>query len=216
MKRVAVFGLATLFMAGSASAQNTGAGSPVSSLPNPADALIILTNVSQHFPVIFDLITILATVVGIFYMGNALYGIYRVSSPQGYWSGRQHTTAGSVASLMVGVILTCAPYIHRVIGNAIYGANDLTTGNAFTYQTTGMSADQITVYTALMDFFAICGYAFFIVGWTKIRAHYQSHTNTLWTGFWQIVGGVGLIYLPDTIDFFMSLTGVNFVQMIIF
>jgi hypothetical protein len=184
-------------------------------LPNPADAMVILNNIATHFPVLFDLITIVAASIGLVYMGTGLYGLYRISVPQGQWTGRQHTTLGAVVTLTVGSILTAAPYMHRVIGNAIYGATDLASGNAFAFQTTGMSTDQLTVYTSLMNFFAICGYAFFVRGWMVIKAHYENGSTSFWNGFWRLVGGTALIYLPDSIDFFMSLTGVDYIHMVI-
>jgi hypothetical protein len=204
----------TILAAVISSAAQAGPSAP--STPNPADAMVILNNIATHFPVLFDLITIIAASIGLVYMGTGLYGLYRISVPQGQWTGRQHTTLGATVTLVVGSILTAAPYMHRVIGNAIYGATDLATGNAFAFQTTGMSADQLTVYTSLMNFFAICGYAFFIRGWMVIKAHYENGSTSFWNGFWRLFGGAALIYLPDSIDFFMSLTGVDWVHMVVF
>jgi hypothetical protein len=150
-----------LFIAAAISA-SVHAAPATPAVPNPADAMVILNNIATHFPVLFDLITIIAASIGLSLHGyRALWSLSNFSTTRAVDWASTHNLGRSGHSC-------CWQYFD---GSAVYASSDRQchlwrnrscNRQCLRFQTTGMSADQLTVYTSLMNFFAICGYAFFI------------------------------------------------------
>lgn len=182
-----------------------------------AGALNAITNIAGAFPAISLFITSLFGLFGVLMIGTALKGIYDLQAHGTYAHGNYNhkTSGGLVWRLIIGTVLTMGAWGIGIIGNTIFGTEGAS--GPMSYQAAGLSATQQAAVQAVFACFALVGYVAFGHGWMQLDAHKSGRSNSGWkpAGVF-IISGTCLVYLQQVLNLAASVTGINFVNMLLF
>jgi len=182
-----------------------------------AGVLTTIENLAGAFPAISLFITSLFGFFGVVLIGNAVRGFYDLQAHGSYAHGNyQHrTNGGLVWRMFIGSVLTGGAWGLGILGNTIFGT-EIASG-AMAYQTAGMSATQQAAVQAVFALFAITGYIAFGHGWMQFDAHTSGRSNSGWKpAAVFIISGTLLVYLQQVLNIVADITGINFINMLLF
>lgn len=174
----------------------------------------LITSLQPVIDPALTLVAIVATLMGVLMVGNALIKAYAMSSDSGAWRGQGDATIGGVVwSLVIGGILVSSMSAVQMFGNTIF-AGDVN-GGALLYQSAGMTATQKTAMTAIMALFTLAGYIAFVRGWVILNKHFNGVIKDgVGMGLTHIIGGTILIYLNVFLEVLQNTTGLQVGQML--
>ncbi|MCA8197371.1 hypothetical protein [Burkholderia vietnamiensis] len=177
-------------------------------------ALTALVNIANAFPAISAFITALFGLIGVVMIANALKGFYEIEA--GGPAARDHHSHGALVwKLFIGAVLTMGAWGIGIIGNTIFGSQ--VASGPMSYQGAGLSATQQAAVQAVFACFVLCGYIAFGRGWMLLNDWKSGRSNGGWgTPVVFIVSGVLLVYLQQVLNFAGDVTGINFVNMLVF
>jgi hypothetical protein len=180
-------------------------------------AMTAITNIAGAFPAISLFITALFALFGVTMIVSALKGFYDLQAHGTYAHGSYNhkTHGGLIWRLVIGSVLTMGAWGIGIVGNTIFGTTAAT--GAMSYQSAGLSATQQAAVQAVFACFALTGYIAFGHGWMLFDAHTSGRSNSGWKApIVFIISGVLLVYLQQVMNIMGDVTGINFVNMLVF
>lgn len=181
------------------------------------DLVTFLVNISSIFDPLVTLVTVIAAIIGVIMVGNALVAAYALSADDGKWRGQGNATyPGIIWSLVIGGILVSPIVMVQAMGNTLLNG-EAVNGSAMLYQSSGLSSTQQAALKAIFGLFVIAGYVAFIKGWMLIDKHTNGVTRDgAGAGVTFIVSGVLMVYLDVVMQVVSEKTGIDFVKVLFF